>query len=376
MEGKENIRIIISGGGTGGHIFPAIAIANAIKRQKPDAQILFIGAEGKMEMEKVPEAGYPIEGLWISGFQRSLSLKNLSFPFKLIASLRKAKKIMKQFKPDAVIGVGGYASGPSLRAAGKRKIPTLLQEQNSFPGVTNRILAKKAGTICVAYHGLDKFFPKDKIVYTGNPIRRDVVEIAGKNEEAYDFFGLEAHRKTLLIVGGSQGALAINKAIKKNLVMLSEAGMQIIWQTGKPYLQEALDAIDKKGLKNIKPLAFIQRMDLAYAAADLVISRAGAIAISELCATGKPSIFVPLPTAAEDHQTKNAKALVDQNAAVLVSNSEAEEKLGKVVVGLMENNLQRQQLSANIARNGILDADDRIAQEVFKLTEQKRAKRK
>ncbi len=363
----KNIRVIISGGGTGGHIFPAIAIANAIKEMQPDAEILFVGAMGKMEMEKVPQAGYNIKGLWISGIKRSLSLSNLTFPLKLWASMRKAAAIIKDFKPDVVVGVGGFASGPTLKAANNKKIPSLIQEQNSYPGITNRLLAKKAAKICVAYDHLEQYFPKEKIVYTGNPIRKEVVNIKGKSTEAYDFFGLEAHRQTLLIVGGSLGALAVNEAVKNHMKELENNNIQIIWQTGKLYYEQAVKAVEAQQLKLIRVVEFIQRMDLAYAAADLVISRAGAIAISELCATAKPSIFVPLPTAAEDHQTKNAQALLDKNAALLIPNNEINTKITETVLELMGNNIQRQQLSDNIAPLGILDADERIAQEVMSL---------
>ena len=359
-------KIVISGGGTGGHIFPAIAIANALKA-KCDADILFVGAKGRMEMEKVPAAGYPIEGLWISGLQRKITIKNLLFPFKVIASLQKAKQILKNFKPDAVVGVGGYASGPTLKAAVKLKIPALIQEQNSFPGITNKLLAKSVQKICVAYDGMEKFFPKEKIVITGNPIRNEVIQIEGKKAEAAKFFGLAENKQTVLVVGGSQGALAINKAIEKHLKDFDRDDFQLIWQTGKYYFEQAEPVVSNLNSKNIRVLAFIDRMDLAYAMADVIISRAGAIAISEICAVGKPPIFIPLPTAAEDHQTKNAKALVEKDAAILVANQKTEEELYPALKKLIENSTKQNELSSNLLKLAKTQAANEIADEILAL---------
>lgn len=362
----SRIRVIISGGGTGGHIFPAIAIANAVKRKKPDAEILFVGALGRMEMEKVPEAGYEIIGLPIMGFQRSLTLKNLKFPFMLIKSIWKAKKIVREFKPDVAVGVGGYASGPLLRQANKAKIPTLIQEQNSYAGVTNQILAKKASKICVAYHEMEKFFPKQKIIITGNPVRKEVVKLEGKKDRAMEFFQLESSRKTLLIVGGSLGAWSINEGVASSLELWKDKGFQIIWQTGKLYFDRAIKEI--AGNEDwVKAHAFIKQMDYAYAAADLVVSRAGALAVSELCLVMKPSIFVPLPSAAEDHQTKNAKVLTTLNAAHIIEDGAVRTKLGEKVMELMNNEEELSRLSDNIKPLGYHDADDIIADEVIKL---------
>ena len=360
-------KFIISGGGTGGHIFPAIAIANALRERHPDADILFVGAKGRMEMEKVPAAGYPIEGLWISGLQRKLTLKNLAFPFKLASSLLKARSVIGRFKPDAVIGVGGFASGPTLRMATQKGIPTLIQEQNSYPGITNKLLAGKVNTICVAYDGMEKFFPAAKIIKTGNPIRKQVVDIAGKKEEAARYFGLATDTETLFIVGGSQGALSVNRSIARYLGDFLSAGCQVIWQTGKHYLEEARSLVEQSGSQSVMVTEFIDRMDLAYALADVIISRAGAIAISEICAVGKPPIFVPFPAAAEDHQTKNAQALVDRGAARLIPDREAAEKLGMAALDLLADEAAKKTLSDNLGKLAITDADDRIAEEILKL---------
>ena len=324
----QSLKVIISGGGTGGHIFPAIAIADAVKRKVPDADILFVGAKGKMEMERVPKAGYKIEGLWISGIQRSLTLKNLAFPLKLISSLAKARSIVRMFKPDVAVGVGGYASGPLLRVASARKIPSLIQEQNSFPGITNRLLAAKVSRVCVSYEGMERWFPKEKIVMTGNPVREQVVQLDGKKPEACTFFGLKTDKPTLLVIGGSLGARTINYAIIKNLGMFKESGYQLIWQTGKLYGEKAYEAVKEMDYEGIKTFKFIDRMDLAYAMADVVVSRAGAMSVSEICLAEKPAILIPSPNVAEDHQTKNAKALADKDAAILVPDNDAQEKLG------------------------------------------------
>ncbi len=359
--------ILISGGGTGGHIFPALAIATELKRRMPEAEFLFIGAKGKMEMEKVPQAGFPIEGLWISGIRRELSADNLMFPFKLISSLLRSNKIQRRFKPDVVIGVGGFASGPAVRVAAWRKSPVLIQEQNSFPGMTNRLLAKKASTICVAYQGMEKFFPKEKIVMTGNPIRKEVIQVEGKRDKAAGFFGLDPSKKTVLVVGGSQGALSINMAIAANLDLFSALGVQLVWQTGKSYLPEAQKSIAEKSNDAIKAYDFIREMDLAYAMGDVVISRAGAIASAELAAVGKAVIFVPLPTAAEDHQTKNAKAFEEKEAAILLANKDVTEKLPEALQSLLNDDSRRISLELNIRKLAITDATEKICDEVMKL---------
>ena len=361
------LKVILSGGGTGGHIFPAVAIANQIKKQVPDADILFVGAQGRMEMEKVPAAGYKIIGLWISGLQRKLTLSNLSFPFKVISSVLKARKILNDFKPDVVIGTGGYASGPMLRAASLKGIATLIQEQNSYPGITNKILSKKVSKICVAYEGMDTFFPKEKIILTGNPVRQDLQEVANKREEGLQFFNLDGTKKTILVVGGSLGAKGINEAMGKGLQQLADHNIQLIWQTGKIYIETAKQQTAPFAAKNIKAVDFITRMDLAYAIADVVVSRAGAGAISELCIVQKPSIFVPLPTAAEDHQTKNALSLVHKNAAILVKDAEAKDKLVNEAVKLISDTAKQQELKQNMARLALPNAAEMITNEVLKL---------
>ncbi|MBL4716101.1 MAG: undecaprenyldiphospho-muramoylpentapeptide beta-N-acetylglucosaminyltransferase [Bacteroidia bacterium] len=361
----DKLKVIISGGGTGGHVFPAIAIANALKKLNPNVEILFVGAKDKMEMQKVPEAGYKIEGLWISGFQRRLTTKNLVFPFKVIASLLKSKKIIKQFQPDVVIGVGGYSSGPVVYVASKMGIPTLVQEQNSFPGITNRILAKKVDKICVAYDGMERFFPKLSLIKTGNPVRRSLLDINIDKTAAYDRFNLDPNKKTLLVIGGSLGARTINESIKEGLRALMDLGIQVLWQTGKNYFNEAESAARKIDLNNIVVREFIKEMDLAYAVADVVVSRAGAISVSELCLAKKPVIFVPSPNVAEDHQTKNATALVNNNAAILVKDKEAGIMLVNKVKELLKNQSLQDQLTSNIAKLGISNAAEVIAQEVF-----------
>jgi UDP-N-acetylglucosamine--N-acetylmuramyl-(pentapeptide) pyrophosphoryl-undecaprenol N-acetylglucosamine transferase len=362
-------RVMISGGGTGGHIFPAIAIANVIKERYPDAAILFVGAEGKMEMEKVPKAGYEIVGLPIRGIQRKLTLKNLAVPFKLISSLIKAKKLVKKMKPQIAIGVGGYASAATLRMASGQKVPTLIQEQNSFPGVTNKWLAKRANTICVAYDHLEAYFPKDKIVKTGNPVRNDMVEIEGKRNDAAKHFGLDPSKKTVLIIGGSLGARTLNESLKKDIQLLLDEGFQVVWQCGKFYFEGLKNELDAEILNSnqIYLSDFIFKMDLAYSLADVIISRAGAISVSEVCLIGKPVILVPSPNVAEDHQTKNAMALVNENAALLVKDVEAREKLIPKVVELMKDPNQCQNLSEQIKKMGIPDAADRILAEIEKL---------
>jgi UDP-N-acetylglucosamine--N-acetylmuramyl-(pentapeptide) pyrophosphoryl-undecaprenol N-acetylglucosamine transferase len=359
------MRVIISGGGTGGHIFPAVAIAKTIRAQYPDAAILFVGALGKMEMEKVPAAGFEIVGLPIVGIQRRLTWKNLLVPFKLLASMWKARQIIREFRPDIAIGVGGYASGPLLRAATGAGVKTLIQEQNSFPGITNRILSKKVNTICVAYEGLEKYFPHEKIVMTGNPVRPEVVQLQGKREAAVKHFGLDASRQTLLVIGGSLGARTINEAVYGFAERWQSEGFQVIWQTGKGYVEQSKTRC--AGLKNVQAHEFIKEMDLAYAAADVVVSRAGAMSISELCLVAKPSIFVPSPNVSEDHQTKNAMALVNKHAALLVRDAEAKEKLGDAVSALMMNESERETLAKAIGAMAQASAAERIVEEVKKL---------
>lgn len=365
---KSNLKVIISGGGTGGHIFPAISIANALKNISPETEILFVGALGRMEMEKVPEAGYEIIGLPIMGLQRRLTLKNLKFPLKLIESARKAKKIIKDFKPDVAVGVGGYASGPMLRAANKANIPTLIQEQNSYAGLTNKILGKKAAKICVAYDNMEAFFPASKIVLTGNPVRQEVVKLEGKKQRGIEFFGLKPNKKTLLIVGGSLGAWSINEGIQNAIQKLKSAQIQVVWQTGKLFYERAVDA-SKNESDWLKVHDFIKRMDLAYAVSDLVVSRAGAIAVSELCLVKKPAILVPLPSAAEDHQTKNAMALVNHNAAEICKDAEVRSHVGDQILDLISDEERLIKLSSNMEPLGYKDSANIIAQEVLKLVE-------
>lgn len=360
-------KAIISGGGTGGHIFPAIAIANELKKRNPEAEILFVGALGKMEMEKVPQAGYKIVGLPISGFQRRFTLSNLMLPFKIIQSLIMAGKLIKDFKPDVVIGVGGYASGPTLRAAISKKIPTLIQEQNSFPGKTNKILSGKVSRICTAYEGLEKFFPKEKIVLTGNPVRSEMVQLEGKRDEAFTFFQLDPARKTILIVGGSLGARTLNESVLNQLQTLRDSDVQVLWQCGKFYYPNLKGNADLKAMKNIRLNEFIQRMDLAYAAADVIISRAGAIAVSELCLVHKPTILVPSPNVAEDHQTKNAMALVNKKAALLVKDQTAREELIPQAIVLLQDETRCRELTAQISLLGKPRATEEIVNEVEKI---------
>jgi len=361
------MKVIISGGGTGGHVFPAIAIANALKKQHPEADILFVGAEGKIEMEKVPKAGYLIEGLWISGFHRKLTTKNLLFPFKLMSSLAKAYSIVSKFKPDVVIGVGGYASGPTLEVATRMGIPTLVQEQNSFPGVTNRLLAKKVSKICVAYNGMERFFPKEKIVHTGNPVRQELFEnLNEKRTEAYNYFGFDPNKKTIFVFGGSLGARTINDAMVANADLLKkQTNTQVLWQAGKLYIDEMQESATSK-LSNVELRKFIDRMDLAYSMADVVIGRAGALTISELCLVGKPSILIPSPNVSEDHQRKNAMALVKEDAAVLVEDQNADLMIERAL-SLLEDAELSSNLSENISRLKKENAASVIAEEVLTL---------
>ena len=363
----KQLKVILSGGGTGGHIFPAVAIANAIKKLVPHAELLFVGALGKMEMEKVPAAGYRIIGIPIAGLQRKFTLSNLKLPFLIIRSLLKTKKIINDFKPDVVIGTGGYASGPLLKAATNQGIPSLIQEQNSYAGITNKILSKKANKICVAYQGMEKFFPKEKIILTGNPVRQDIVSISEKKKEALSFFKLNPDKKTVLVIGGSLGAKAINEAIGSGLKEFDGHDIQLVWQTGKIYYDTAKKQTAPFEACNIKAVDFISRMDLAYACADLIISRAGAGAISELCIVQKPCILVPLPTAAEDHQTKNAMALVEKQAAVLVKDADAIQLLVKNTIRLLKDNEKQKELVNNIKGLAYYNSAEIIAKEVLKL---------
>ncbi|MDT3402676.1 undecaprenyldiphospho-muramoylpentapeptide beta-N-acetylglucosaminyltransferase [Mucilaginibacter terrae] len=358
------LRIIISGGGTGGHIFPAVAIANALKKLAPDTEILFVGANGRMEMEKVPAAGYKIIGLDIQGIQRKAVWKNFLFPIKLINSISKAAKIIKDFKPDAAVGVGGYASGPLLYAASLKGIPTLIQEQNSYAGITNKWLSKKAQKICVAFDEMDRFFPAEKIIKTGNPVRRESVDTDGRLEEALHNFQLSPNKKTILVTGGSLGARTLNNSVMAGLDKLIAADVQLIWQTGKVYYKGIMERLGENYHPNIRILEFLNRMDLAYAAADVIISRAGAGTIAELCIVGKPVILVPSPNVAEDHQTKNAMALVQNKAAVFITDADAPEKLVARALDLLKNKEEQATLSANIGKLALPNADEVIAQHV------------
>lgn len=359
----KQYNILISGGGTGGHIYPAIAIANELKERYPNANILFVGAKDKMEMEKIPQAGYEIKGLWIAGIQRKLTSSNLSFPFKLMSSLLKASKIINQFKPDIAIGTGGFASGPTLIMANRKGIPTLIQEQNSFPGITNKYLGKKASKICVAYDHLERFFPADKIVKTGNPVRQDLLFIHTKEKEASRFFKLKKGAKTILILGGSLGARKINELVERNIQFFKKQGVQIIWQCGKLYVDEY-----KKydNLEHIQVHAFLSKMDFAYAAADIIISRAGASSVSELCIVGKPVIFIPSPNVAEDHQTKNAKTVSAQHGAILLRESELE-TFPIVFETLLKDKGKQAHLAENIKELALPGATNSIVNEIEKL---------
>jgi len=357
-------RILISGGGTGGHIYPALAIANAWMEKHPDSEILFVGAQGKMEMQKVPEAGYSIKGLPVAGLQRKLTLANLSFPIKLWRSLRMASRIVKEFNPHVVVGVGGYASGPVLYAAQNKGIPTLLQEQNSYAGLTNKLLAKKAAKICVAYPEMERFFPKEKLKLTGNPVRKDLLDLAGKRQQGIQLFGLDPTRKTILVLGGSLGARTLNQAMLKHMVDLEKEGYQVLWQSGKFYFKDMDLALEKAGLTHIHLREFIREMDLAYAAADVVVSRAGALSVSELCLVGKPVIFIPSPNVAEDHQTKNANACVKQGAAVLLADAEAVAKFKEYIDELLQQEDKAQALATAIKKLAMPDAANALVHEL------------
>ncbi|HAV29769.1 MAG TPA: undecaprenyldiphospho-muramoylpentapeptide beta-N-acetylglucosaminyltransferase [Saprospirales bacterium] len=361
------MRVLISGGGTGGHVYPAIALANAIKDKDPSAEILFVGAQGKLEMKKVPAAGYFIKGLWISGFQRKLSFRNLSFPFKLASSLYRGRKIIMDYKPDVVVGVGGYASGPILQVASMMKIPTLIQEQNSYPGITNKILAKKVNKICVAYDGMERFFPSEKIIFTGNPVRRDLYDIQINREEAKASFGIDNDHKTVLIFGDSLGARRINESVEGAFDMIKRhSEINYIWQVGKMYFDEYSCGV-VAALPNITVLPFIERMDYAYAAADAVVCRAGALTISEIALINKPAVLIPSPHVAEDHQTKNAMALVNNDAALMVPNAEAKEKMIPTILELLSDEKLQQYLVCNLKKMGRPNATSEIVEEIFKL---------
>ncbi len=367
MNAQQPYRLIISGGGTGGHIFPAVAIANEFRERHPNAQILFVGAKGRMEMTRVPEAGYKIIGLWISGLQRSLTLSNLLFPVKVAVSFVRASLIMKRFKPHAVVGTGGYASGPIMLAATRFGIASVAQEQNSFAGMVNKQVGNKVSKVCVAYEGMEKYFPKEKIVLTGNPVRKDILVISDKRDKALMRFGFDARNKTLLIIGGSLGARTINESVLAGIEKLIDAQVQVIWQTGKMYYENYTQQLAKYDLKRIRVVDFLKEMDYAYAAADVVISRSGALAVSELCIAGKPSILVPSPNVSEDHQTKNAMALVSKQAAQLVTDKDAKAILVDEALKLLFDENRARALSANIEKLAKPNATREIVNEIEKL---------
>ena len=361
------LRVIISGGGTGGHIYPAVAIANEIRARHPDAVILFVGALGRMEMTRVPEAGYEIKGLRVAGLQRRFTLDNLAFPFKLISAVREARRIVQEFRPDVVVGVGGYASAPTLLAATNLNLPTLIQEQNSYAGLTNKLLGKRVNRICVAYEGMERFFPKEKIILTGNPVRSDILSARQHGVEAAQHFGLAAGKCTVLLIGGSLGARTLNHAMAAGLARLVDAGCQVIWQTGKPFYTEAQAIAEPFANRGVRVLDFIRRMDLAFALADVVVSRAGALAISELSLTGHPSILVPSPNVTEDHQTKNAQALAQRGAALLVPDAQAADRLIDDVLALTKDPTRQESLRKHLLPLGRPHATSAIVSEVLRL---------
>ena len=368
MSQQGHKKVIISGGGTGGHIFPAISIANALREMDPSVEILFVGAEGRMEMEKVPSAGYKIIGLPVAGISRSNPIRNLSVLFKLMRSLRIAGKVLKEFRPDVVVGVGGYASGPLLRKAGRMNIPFLIQEQNSYAGVTNKLLSKKAAVICVAYEDMGKYFPAWKIVKTGNPVRQNFDNLENLKDEAITFFGLKPEFPVIMILGGSLGAGSINDCLTRNIGLMKDSDCQWLWQTGKYYYENIRKRVSESFTDNISIHGFIDRMDLAFAAADVIISRSGAGTISELCLAGKPVIFIPSPNVAEDHQTKNAKALVEKEAAMMIPDNQIDKLLVREAVKLVADKKKQKVLSENIKKLAVRNAAKRIAKEVLKLT--------
>ncbi|MEM6719677.1 MAG: undecaprenyldiphospho-muramoylpentapeptide beta-N-acetylglucosaminyltransferase [Bacteroidota bacterium] len=361
---EQSYKIILSGGGTGGHIYPAIAIANELKKRYPTAEFLFVGAKDRMEMEKVPQAGYKIEGLWISGLQRKLTLKNILFPFKLISSLWKSRKIVKKFKPDVVIGTGGFASGPLLKVASGKKVPALIQEQNSYAGITNKLLGKQVQKICVAYDNMERFFPQEKIIKTGNPVRQDLLEITSKRAAAQTFFKLKENTKTVLVIGGSLGARRINQLIEKELDFFKAQNVQVIWQCGKFYYDQ-YKTYDE--LEHVQVHQFVNKMDLAYAAADVIISRAGASSVSELCIVGKPVIFIPSPNVAEDHQTKNALAITEKDAGILIRESELDTQFESEFTTLIQSEEKQVELGKKIKELALPNATSHIVDEVEKL---------
>jgi UDP-N-acetylglucosamine--N-acetylmuramyl-(pentapeptide) pyrophosphoryl-undecaprenol N-acetylglucosamine transferase len=367
MNQERKYRVIIGGGGTGGHVFPAISIANALRDSEDDVKILFVGARGKLEMEKVPEAGYEIQGLPVAGFQRRITWKNITFFFKLMKSMSISRKIIKRFNPDVVVGVGGYASGPILKAAGRKGVPTLIQEQNSYAGVTNKLLSGKAAKICVAYDKMEKYFPAEKIILTGNPTRQNLVLPDKERKESMDHFKLDPAKKVILLIGGSLGARTLNESILGGIEDIKKSDIQLLWQSGKYYFEEAEKALMASGAQNIQLVPFIKEMNRAFQVADIIISRAGAGTISELCIVGKPVILVPSPNVAEDHQTSNARSLSDQQSAVLISDKLAREELVKDALSLIEDDVRKKNLSKNIGKLAIRDSAQRIINEVKKL---------
>jgi UDP-N-acetylglucosamine--N-acetylmuramyl-(pentapeptide) pyrophosphoryl-undecaprenol N-acetylglucosamine transferase len=373
MSNSQPYRLIVSGGGTGGHIFPAVAIANEFRQRYPNSEILFVGAQGKMEMTRVPEAGYKIIGLWISGLQRKLTLSNLLFPLKLLVSYFRARQIVNQFRPHVVVGTGGYASGPVMIAATRKGVPTVIQEQNSFAGLANKQVADKASKICVAYDGMEKYFPQEKIVVTGNPVRKDILNIESKREQALTHFGFSPQFKTLLIIGGSLGARTINESVINGFEKLLEAQIQVVWQTGKGYYEAYKARLTKYNLQKIRVQDFVREMDLAYAVADVVISRSGALSVSEICVAKKPVILVPSPNVAEDHQTKNAKSLTEKNAAMMVLDKDANETLVDAALKLIFDATASALLRENIAKLAKPDATTQIVNEIEKLLDKKPA---
>jgi UDP-N-acetylglucosamine--N-acetylmuramyl-(pentapeptide) pyrophosphoryl-undecaprenol N-acetylglucosamine transferase len=368
LKNKETkYRVIISGGGTGGHIYPAIAIANKLKDRMPDAEILFVGARGKMEMQKVPEAGFPIKGIWISGIQRKRSIMNLLFPFKLLISLVQSFFIVTRFRPDVAVGVGGFASGPLLWTTSLFRIPTLIQEQNSYAGITNKLLAKKANTICVAYDNMERFFPKEKIVKTGNPVREDILNIEYKRSVALKFFDFDKDKKTIFVMGGSMGARTINISVFNKIRKIINEDVQLVWQIGKIYFDDYEQKMKSYDVSKLRMYDFLREIDLAYAVADVIVSRAGALSISELSIVGKPTVFVPSPNVAEDHQTQNAKALTRHDAAILITDEEAPEKLIDTVLDILHDKKRMDQLGSNIKKLALFNAAEKIVDEIEKL---------
>ena len=369
----KKLKVIVSGGGTGGHIFPAVSIANEIRERLPETEILFVGALGKMEMERVPAAGYRIVGLPVVGFPRKPSLKMLTFFWKLFQSMRLANKVIVDFKPDVAIGVGGFASGPVLKAAVRKGVPAVLQEQNSYAGVTNKLLASKVSKICVAYPNMERYFPAEKIVVTGNPIRKNLIDVVVNKTGAYEYFKLNAEKPVVLLVGGSLGARTLNESVMANLELIRESDAQVVWQTGSYYYKEMLGRLGDHCPKNLQPMEFVSRMDLAYAVADVVISRAGAGTISELCLLGKPSVLVPSPNVAEDHQTKNAMALVENQAALLIKDADSKEQLWQETFKLLADKQRLNSLSENIRKLAKPNAAKEIVDVILKVVESQKS---